>query len=303
MQTKRLFVLVAIVMAISITLFTFPTNAVAEEGTATLYLYTDPERTTLVELDSNERYYVVPGTEYYFEVSDITEYGIDESITIWACRTNTAENITIDNLKVNSVPFDAIFNWTIPDQWLDEVVKIKYGTSLENDWFYAQKEIWANARVGEAILYAYTDSARLNEAPLKDYKHYLVFASVTYYFTIDGITEYESMTIKVWARYQDTNEYIGDFSVGARPSTINFAWTIPDLPVDTEIKIKYGTDFKGPLEKWVFARRATESAPRLFFVIPEVFLGTIGAMAALFSGLGVTAFKRRKRILSRHSPY
>jgi hypothetical protein len=213
MQTKRLIALIAIVTAISITLFTFRTNAVTEEGTATLQLYTDPERTTLVELDSNGRYYVVPGTEYYFNVSYITEYGMDESITIWAYRTNTTENITIATFEVNSTPFDAIFNWTIPDEWLDEIVKIKYGTNLENNWFYAQKEIWVNARVGTGILYVYTNNWGGTEAPLEDGKHYLVYPGVTYYFRIDGITEYTSGKIKIWGRYEHVNTLIGEFDV------------------------------------------------------------------------------------------
>ena len=298
MQTKHLILLVTIAVLLSVTVVALPTHAMGEAGTATLNVYTDPEKTKLVELDSNGRYYVVPGTEYYFKVSDITEYNIGVDITVWAYRTNTAENIAIDNFKVNSVPFNVIFNWIIPDDWLDEVVKIKYGTNLENDWFYAQKEIMVNARVGEGILYVYTDSDRTTEAPLKADKHYLVLPNTKYYFTIEGITEYTSTTTtyKVWARYQDTHVLVHSFSGAPAPYSINFDWTIPDLPVDTEIRIKYGTDFKGSLEKWFYAQRAAESAPRLLFVIPEVFLGPLGAITALFSALGITSFVRRKRI-------
>jgi len=294
MQTKRLILLITIATALS-TILIFPTYAIGEEGTGTLYVYTDPERMTLATTDAEGRYVTAPGTEYYLSVSEITEHNVGTSITIWAYRTNTAENIEIGNFEINTVPFDAIFTWTIPDNWLDEVAKIKYGTSPENDWLFAKKEIWVNARVGTGILYAYTDSERTDEAPLKDDKHYLVLPLDTYYFTIDGITEYESMIIKVWARYQDTNELIGSFSVGTKPSTIDFQWTIPDLPVDTEIKIKYGTDFKGSLPTWYYAQRATESAPRLLFIIPEVFLGSAGAMLLIFSGLGITTLIRRKK--------
>jgi len=297
MNTKQLLLIVTIVLAIS-TALTFPTHATGEQGTGTLYVYTDPERTTLVELDSNGRYYVVPGTEYYFNVSGTTEYGIGVDITVWAYRVNTAENIAIENFAVDSTPFDAIFTWTIPDEWLDEIVKIKYGINLENDWFFAQNEIWVNARVGEGTLYAYTDSARTTEAPLKESKHYLVLPAVKYYFTIAGITEYESMTIKIWARYQTTNELIGSSTVGEQPSTISFEWTIPSLPIDAEIKIKYGTDYQGSLEKWVYARRMTESAPRIFFAIPEYTHGTILALATCFASVAV--YKRSKR--SKHKP-
>jgi hypothetical protein len=292
MQTKRLTALFAIVTAISITLLTFSTNAVAEQGTATLQIYTDPERKTLVELDSNGRYYVVPGTEYYFNVSYITEYGIGESITIWAYRANTTENITITTFEVSSTPFDAIFSWTIPDEWLDEIVKIKYGTNLEDNWFYAQKEIWVNARVGTGILYVYTDTWCDNEAPLEDNKHYLVLPKTKYYFTIDGITEYTSGKIKIWGRYEHVNEFIGEFYAARR---ISFSWEIPDLPINTEIKIKYGTEPTGCLPNWYYARRATQAAPRSLFVIPEIPLGVLGVTIALFSGLGIKVFHRKKK--------
>jgi len=289
MQTKRLILLITIATALSMILV-FPTHAVGEEGTGTLYVYTDPGRTTLATTDAEGRYVTAPGTEYYLSVSEIKEYNIGTSITIWAYRMNTAENIEIGNFEVNTVPFEAIFTWTIPDNWLDEVAKIKYGTSLENDWLFAQKEIWVNARVGTGVLHAYTNPGRTTEADLDDGKHYLVYPGDTYYFTIDGITEYTN-EISIWARYRDTNELIGS----GTPPVIDFEWTIPDLPIDTEIKIKYGTDFKGSLPTWYYARREIESAPRLLFIIPEVFLGSAGAMLLIFSGLGITTLIRRKK--------
>jgi len=297
MQTKQLILLITIATALSIILI-FPTYAVGEEGTGTLYVYTDPERTTLATTDAEGRYVTVPGTEYYLSISGITEHNIGTSITIWAYRTNTAENIEIGNLEVKT-ELDAIFTWTIPDNWLDEVAKIKYGTNLENDWRFAKKEIWVNARVGDGTLFAYTDPARTpdKEVTPKDDEHYLILPGVTYYFTIKGITEYASgTTIGVWARFY-THEKIGDYEIITVDSVkiIDFEWTIPDLPIDTEIKIKYGTDFKGSLPTWYYARREIESAPRLLFIIPEVFLGSAGAMLLIFSGLGITTLIRRKK--------
>jgi len=38
-----------------------------------------------------------------------------------------------------------------------------------------------------------------------------------------------------------------------------------------------------------------KSAPRLLFIIPEVFLGSAGAMILIFSRLGITTLIRRKK--------
>ena len=282
---------------------TTQTSAVGEEGSGILLVYIDPERMTLVGLDENERYYVVPGTEYYFNVSGITEYSTGTQITIWAYRVDTAENITIQSLTVNSYPFNAIFTWTIPEYMLDEVTKIKYGPNLTTDWYYAYKEIWANARVGEGILYAFTDPERTTPAPSAPGDKYLVEPELTYYFRIEGIDEYElNDQIWVWACYKtDTthqeNVLPPTFDVTSKPLDIAFEWEVPaDITVGTSIKFKYGNDEtgKGPLPNWYFARRDTISRPRLLFVIPGVFLGSIGAMTALFSVLGIKAYLRKK---------
>lgn len=291
MQTKRLILLITIATALGILLIS-PTHAVGEEGTGTLCVYTDPKRTTLTTIDAEGRYVTVPGTEYYFTVSGITEYNVGTSITIWVYRTNTAENIEVGNFEINSMPFDAIFTWTIPDDWLDEVVKIKYGTNLENDWLFAKKEIWVNARVGTGVLYT--------EAPFDGDENYLVYPGATYVFTIEDIEYVPPPEIKVWAHYKiATTTY--DIEVTPPPSyidgTLYFQWTIPsDMPINTAIKFKYGnvTEPKGPLPNWVYARRETISAPRLLLVIPEVFLGSAGTIAALFSGLGITTLIRKR---------
>jgi len=301
MQTKRLFLFASIVLVLIVTLLTFPAHAVGEEGTATLYVYTDPERTLLVELDSNGRYYIVPGTEYYFTVDGISEYDVGEDVTFWAYRTNTGENITITQLTVDSNPFNAIFNWTFPEDWLEEPVKIKYGTKLETDWHYAQGEIWVNCIVGTGILYVYMDEERTMEAPKDEWGNYLVLSGVTYYFTLTGITEYEG-TIKVWASHWNpppfwkfTNILVDEFTVS---ENILFTWTIPTLPIETTLRIKYGTSINWPHPNWLFASKPTchiLPLPRKLFVVTEIMLGPLGALAALFIGYKIKTLPRRKK--------
>jgi len=127
----------------------------AKEGGAILYIYIDPEKTTSMELDSKGRYYLAPGTQYYVTIERITEYTVGEKVTFWVYRVNTAENIEIAQLTVNSNPFDANFSCIFPEDWYEEPVQIKYGTNLETDGYYAQEEKWIDFIVGKGILYVY----------------------------------------------------------------------------------------------------------------------------------------------------
>jgi hypothetical protein len=157
-----------------------------------------------------------------------------------------------------------------------------------------------NPHSGTGILYVYTNPERTTEATQNPAGNYIVLYDVTYYFKIVGITEYsEGSTINVWAHYQtDTTEnniLIGSFNIESG-GTIVFDWTIPtDIPFETAIKFKYGTSLTGPESSWYFAKKTTEGV-RLSFVIPEVSFGSLGAIIALFSGLGITAFCRKKRV-------
>lgn len=304
MQTRRLVLLAAIVVAFSIAFLIFPTHAVGKEGAATLYLYTDAEREISVGLDSNGRYYVVPGTEYYFTLDGIAEYVAGTDILIWAFRVNTSENIEIKQFRVDSYPFDAIFNWTFPEDWLEEPVKIKYGTNLETDWYYAQGEIWVNCIVGTGILHVYNAEGK-QEAPQDEHENYLVLRGVKYYFNITGITEYTGR-VEVWASYWDpplrkfTNIWVGGDEVASESSTIGFNWTIPKLPIDTTLRFKYGTKPDWPDPDWRFAAKKIWffRLPRKLFVVPEVFLGPLGVLVALFSGFKIATFLRRKKVVS-----
>ena len=298
MRARTLILLAVVSLALAAAIPTIQISAAGEEGTGLLLVYTTPERNTLVNLDDNERYYVVPGTEYYFTIQDITEYDTDTQITIWAYRANTTEDITIETLTVDPQSC-ATFTWTIPDYMLDEILKIKYGINLATDWHYAPPEIWVNARVGTGKLFAYTNGG--TEAPTNEGDNYLVFPGDLYHFKILGITEYENQKIWVWAFYEIDGtthhrnvETLG-FDVGEAPSDIEFDWRVlSEIPVDTSIKFKYGILETGPLPNWYFARRDTQSAPRLLLVIPGVFLGSAGAMTALFSVLGIRAYLRKK---------
>jgi len=67
-------------------------------------------------------------------------------------------------------------------------------------------------------------------------------------------------------------------------STVSACWTGPP---------------RGPSgSDWCYAKKAVAPNPRLLLVIPEVFLGSIGAIVALFSGVGIKKFARRKRTLN-----
>lgn len=175
MKAKQILIatLAALIMASSANYVT-----ATGDGEGVLYIYTDPEKTTPVTTDSNGRYYVEPSVEYYFTIQGITEYNIGSEITIWAYRIDTNENMIIQNVVIDS-NLNAYFTWTIPSELMDEVIKIKYGTSLENNWYYAQTEIWVNSRVGTGILKAYTDSARTSLAPLAPSSKKRAFSMLT----------------------------------------------------------------------------------------------------------------------------
>ena len=303
MRARTLILLAAVSLALATAIPTIQISAAEEEGTGILLVYTTPERNTLVNQDDNERYYVVPGTEYYFTIQDTKEYDTDTQITIWAYRLDTDENILIANLEATTNPYDANFTWTIPDYMLDEILKMKYGTDLATD-YYAQNEIWVNARVGNGILYTYQDVGRTTPALPDPGNNYLVEPGTHYYFEIEGIDEYElNDEIWVWAFYEIDGATEHDavtppsFEVTSKPLDISFEWTVPaGIAVGTSIKFKYGNDEtgQGPLPNWYFARRDTISRPRLLLVIPGVFLGSAGAMTALFSVLGIKAYLRKK---------
>jgi len=150
-------------------------------------------------------------------------------------------------------------------------------------------------RTGTGILYAYVDPGRTIEAIRNTPENYLVFFEVTYYFRIDGITEHgEGSTINIWASYQGDNVLVhtGTVQTGGK---VEYSWSIPTLPKDTEIKFKYGTELTGPKPDWLYAKKATSTSPRLLFAIPEVSFGSLGTAIALFSGLGITALSKRKK--------
>jgi hypothetical protein len=158
---------------------------------------------------------------------------------------------------------------------------------------------WGKTRQGTGILYAYitdySDQVEQNAAG-----NYLVFPGGTYNFEINNITEYAvHTTISVWARYRVGN---ATYNVEIRsfnlPPTliIRFHWTVPsDLPITTSIKFKYGTDYQGPSGAWVYARKDISPSPRLLLVVPETFLGSIGAIAALFGGFTIRNIRRKRK--------
>jgi hypothetical protein len=148
---------------------------------------------------------------------------------------------------------------------------------------------------GNGILYVYINSERTREAPTNSAGNYLVLFSALYYLKVVGITEYAvGETINIWYHYEiDDITYnipLGSFVVGDG-GTIEFEWTAPtDIPYETAIKFKYGTSLTGP--NWYFAKKAMEGV-RLSLVIPEFTLGSLGAITALFFGLGIALIRRK----------
>jgi hypothetical protein len=69
-----------------------------------------------------------------------------------------------------------------------------------------------------------------------------------------------------------------------------------DVYEDGAINIFDITLIKSNWGKWgLYAKRDVLSGPRLLVVVPEVFMGPIAAIGALFIGLGIKNFSRRKK--------
>jgi len=240
-------------------------------------------------------------------------------------------------------PNDATWNWTdIGDLEIRQVGERSVGFDSID---YHTDEVWAYISV-EAI------PASQNEDG-----NYPVFPNTDYHFCIDNITEYEDAEIRVYARYRynstEYTDFLGNFSLGARPSNATFSWTIPNLPVThppiaikfsyhvpmlgdadrdgdidasdiRELSEAYGSDPAepnwnpvldcngddildihdlanvsiryGPYFYW--ARGDAGPAPyppRLLLVVPEVPLGALGALAALFLGLKLKGLIRIRK--------
>ena len=166
------------------------------------------------------------------------------------------------------------------------------------DLYHLGKD-YGKTRQGTGVLYAYITDFK-DEVEQNPAGNYLVYPGGKYNFKIENITEYKNTKITVWARYKidDTtyNIEIQTFQIGPNPKDITFHWTVPsDLPITTSIKFKYGTDYQGAIGTWVYARKDINPSPRLLLVIPETFLGSLGAIAALFAGLKIKSYIRRKK--------
>jgi len=166
------------------------------------------------------------------------------------------------------------------------------------DLHHFARSCYGKSRQGTGILNAYISDSE--EVEKNGAGNYLVYPGGTYHFNITEITEYENANIGVWACYKigsiAYNIKIGDFPVGSQPSIVEFDWTVPsDLPITTSIKFKYGIDYKGPVGTWFYARKDMSPSPRLLLVVPETFLGSLGAIAALFAGLKTRSYVRKKK--------
>lgn len=149
--------------------------------------------------------------------------------------------------------------------------------------------------LGTGTLYVYINQQRTTLAPTNQAEHYIVSIQNTYYFTITDITEYTpTQPISIWACFKDQTELVGNFPV-EQNGKIDFTWTIPDLPDQTEIKYKYGLSLTGPDPSWRFAKKTTNGVA-MTFAVPEVQFGALGSLTAIFAALGLKNFvaKRKK---------
>jgi len=152
--------------------------------------------------------------------------------------------------------------------------------------------------LGSGTLHVYIDAGRTTEAPTNPAEIYLVLYDRLYYFRISEITEYNvGETIHIWANYADSDHIIGDYIVGPG-GTVDFEWTIPTLPYQTETKYKYGLSLTGPNPGWRFAKRTTQGVG-LTLVIPQVPLGVLGATSAFIAAYGIKALTSKRRLLSK----
>ena len=149
--------------------------------------------------------------------------------------------------------------------------------------------------LGTGTLYVYTDQQRTTLAQTNQAQHYTVSIRSAYYFTIAEITEYTAtQAINIWTCFMNQTELVGNFPV-EQNGRVNFTWTIPNLPDQTEIKYKYGLSLTGPNPSWNLAKKTTNGVA-MTFVVPEVEFGALGSLAVIFTALGLKNFvaKRKK---------
>jgi hypothetical protein len=157
---------------------------------------------------------------------------------------------------------------------------------------------------GTGIVRIYYDALHNNElTPSTEYDgqpHYLLGVGETYYFVINGISEYgDSVTqLGIKIGYTDTSgkatAFIGPVLLS--DGSVEFSWTIPTTAVicTTGTVHYYNPDPNAPKPNPDYlAHNPFTTIPSVFHVIPENYLGPIGALGAGI--LAMVAFATIKR--------
>jgi hypothetical protein len=161
----------------------------------------------------------------------------------------------------------------------------------------------AFATIGNGVLQVFTDPAYTASAPMSN-GQYLVIVGGTYYIRISGMSASEvggATTLTVKIGYKDTN---GDsqtaffFNVpiqGSGPYFIKVTWTVPaNAKVCTTATVHY----KIVNEEYVASGSLT-SAPGHMHVVPESYLGALGALGTAITAFIVFAAKKDHLMPSR----
>jgi hypothetical protein len=244
-------------------------------------------------------------TIYQWYAVAVDEHGAATQSDVWSFTTKEEEELRCDFNEDGVVDVEDLkiivraYGSTLGQSLWNSLCDFNSDDKIDAYDLFQFAKCYAKSRQGTGVLYAHIPDPE-EEVEKNGAGNYLVYPGATYNFNITGITEYEDTEISVWAHYKigDTtyNTWIADFTIGAQPSNITFEWTVPsDLPITTSIKFKYGTNYQGPIGTWIYARKDISPSPRLLLVVPETFLGSLGAIAALFAGLKIKSFIRKKK--------
>ncbi len=161
----------------------------------------------------------------------------------------------------------------------------------------------ANPDVGTGVLYVYVDSAHTTEAPKAgpNGDTYFVIIGNTYYIRVLGITEFntgDKITVKIgWTNTSGGGETTQFNNVPVQESGgvkyVDVTWTVPsNAKVCTTATVHY-TKKPGP----EYVAQGQISNIGHMHIIPETLLGTIGAILALFAGLGLFLLPKKNKLL------
>jgi hypothetical protein len=154
--------------------------------------------------------------------------------------------------------------------------------------------------VGTGVLYVYTDTWGGIEAPKDEKGTYYVEIGKTYYIRISGITEFNTgdfVTVKI--SWTDANTGNGEtsfiYNVEVKESDgikyVDVDWTVPTNAKICETSTVHYRGNSGP--EYVASGQISQVGH--MHVIPTTFLGSIGALSAIFASLGLHKILKKKK--------